>query len=63
MLTNIKRCAWAKKKTIDSHVESDILLKTGEYSLNIACMLNILHEKIKCNIVKNKLHVYKTFTK
>ena len=37
--------------------------KIGEYSLNIARLLNILHEEGKCNIVKNKLNVYKNIYK
>ena len=52
-----------QKKTIDSYVDNDIFQMIGEYSLNIACMLNFLHAKSKCNIVKSKLNVYKTFTK
>ena len=37
--------------------------KIGEYSLNIARLLNILREEGKCNIVKNKLNVYKNIYK
>ena len=40
-----------------------IFQKIGEYSLNLARILNILHAKIKCNIVKCKLNVYKTSAK
>ena len=46
-----------KKK--DSYVENDTFQKIGEYPLNIARMLNILHGKNKCNIVTYKLNVYK----
>ena len=52
-----------QKKTIDSYVENDIFQIIGEYYLYIARMINILHAKIKCNIVKYKLNVYKTSTK
>ena len=51
------------KKTIDSYAENNIFKKIGEYSLNIARMLNILDAKNICNIVKYKLHVYRTSTK
>ena len=51
-----KGALWQKKKK-DSYVENDKFPKIGEYPLNLACMLNILHlplcpyDKIKCDIV------------
>ena len=51
------------KKTIDLYVENGIFQNIGEYSVNIARMINILHAKIMCNIVKYKLNVYKTSAK
>ena len=57
MLANIKRVAFGKRKKKDSYVENDKFPKIGEYPLNIARMLNILHlplcpyDKIKCDIV------------
>ena len=56
-----------KKK--DSYVENWEFPEIGEYPLNIACMLKILHmpvcsyAKVKCNIVTYKLNVNKTSTK
>ena len=50
-------------------MENDNFQKIGEYPLNIASMLSILHmsvwsyAKIKCNIVKYNLSVYRTSTK
>ena len=63
MLANIKRVCLGKKKTNDSFVGNNIFKKIGEYPLNIACMLNILPAKNKCNIVNYKLNVNKTSTK
>ena len=62
MLVNIKRVCFGKN-TNDLHVENNIFQKIGEYTLNIAHMLIILHTKIKYNIILYKLNVYKTFTK
>ena len=64
MLANIKRVCLGKRKEKDSYVENDKFPKIGQYPLNIACMLNMLHmpvclyAKIKCNIVTHKLNVY-----
>ena len=50
-------------------MENDKFPKIGEYPLNIARMLNILHmpvclyAKIKCDIVTYNLNAYKTSTK
>ena len=58
-----------QKKKNDSYVENDKFPKIGEYPLNIAHVLNVLHmpvcsyEKINCDIVTYKLNVYKTSTK
>ena len=52
-----------QKKANDFYVENNIFKKIEEYSLNIAHMLNILHTKIKYNIVSYKLNVYKTSIK
>ena len=58
-----------QKKKNDSYVENDKFPKIGEYPLNIAHVLNVLHmpvclyEKINCDIVIYKLNVYKTSTK
>ena len=52
-----------QKKANDFYVENNIFKKIEEYSLNIAHMLNILHTKIKYNIVSYKLNVYKTSVK
>ena len=57
MLANIKRVPFGNRKKNDSYVENDKFPKIGEYPLNIARMLNILHlplcpcYKIKCDIV------------
>ena len=56
-------CAWAKGQNNWFICGKQKFQKIGEYSLNIARMLNILHEKGKCNIIKNKWNVYKIFTK
>ena len=69
MLANIKRVPFGKRKKKDSYVENDKFPKIGEYPLNIARMLNILHmpvcpyAKIKCDIVTYNLNAYKTSTK
>ena len=69
MLANIKRVPFGKRKKKDSYVENDKFPKIGEYPLNIARMLNILHmpvcpyAKIKCDIVTYNLNEYKTSTK
>ena len=60
MLANVKRVRFSKNKN-DLYEENSIFQKIGEYPLNIAHMLIILHIKNKCNIPYN-LHVYKTFT-
>ena len=58
-----------QKKKNDSYVENDKFPKIGEYPLNIAHVLNVLHmpvcsyEKINCDIVIYRLNVYKTSTK
>ena len=62
MLANIKKVWLGENKTIDSYVENDIFQKIGEYSVNIARMLNILLAKMKWNVVKYKLNIYKTST-
>ena len=62
MLVNIKR-VWFGKNTNDLYVEKNIFQKMGQYTLNIAHILIILHTKIKYNIILYKLNVYKTFTK
>ena len=57
-----------QKKKNDTYVENNKFPKIGEYPLNIARMLNILHmpvcpyARIKCNIATYKLNVYKTST-
>ena len=67
MLANIKRVSLDKKN--DSYVENNKFLKVGDYPLNIARMLNILHmpvcpyAKVKCDIVTYNLNAYKTSTK
>ena len=67
MLANIKRVSLGKKN--GSYVENDKFPKIGDYPLNIAHMLNILHmpvcpyAKIKCDIVTYNLNAYKTSTK
>ena len=66
MLANIKRVYLGKKN--GSYVENDKFPKMGDYPLNIARMLNILHmpictyAKIKCDIVTYNLNAYKTST-
>ena len=56
-------------KKIGSYVENEKFPKIGDYPLNIARMLNILHmpvwpyAKIKCDIVTYNLNTYKTSTK
>ena len=62
MLVNIKR-VWFGKNINDLYVEKNIFKKMGQYTLNIAHILIILHTKIKYNIILYKLNVYKTFTK
>ena len=62
MLANIKM-VWFGKNTNGLYVKNNIFQKIGEYPLIIAHMLNILHTKIKYNIIPHKLNVYKTFTK
>ena len=62
-MSKYKKGVLGLKKTIDSCLENGIFQNIGEYSLNIARMINILHAKIMCNIVKYKLNVYKTSTK
>ena len=52
-----------QKKTNNSYVENHIFQNIGEYPLNIACKLNILHGENKSNIVTCNLNVYKTSTK
>lgn len=47
MLANIKKVWLGENKTIDSYVENDIFQKIGEYSVNIARVLNILLAKMK----------------
>ena len=54
---------WFGKNTNGLYVKNNIFQKIGEYPLIIAHMLNILHTKIKYNIIPHKLNVYKTFTK
>ena len=69
MLVNIKRVCLGKRTKNDSYVENNKFPKIGEYPLNIAQMLNILHmpicpyPKIKCSVVTYKLNVYKMSTK
>ena len=59
----------AKRKKKTGIVENDKFPKIGEYPLNIAHMLNVLHmpvcsyAKIKCDIVIYKLNLYKTSVK
>ena len=62
MLANIKR-VWFGKNTNDLYVGNNKFQKIGEYSLNVAHMLNILHIKSKYNIIPYNLNVYKAFTK
>ena len=62
MLANIKMM-WFGKNANDLYVENNMFQKIGEYPLNIAHMLNILHAKIKYNVIPYKLNIYKTFTK
>ena len=62
MLANTKR-VWFGINTNYLYVENSIFQKIGEYSLNIAHMLNILSTKIKYNIIPHKLNVYNAFTK
>ena len=67
MLANIKRVSLRKKN--GSYVENDKFQKIGDYPLNIARMLNILHmpvclyAKIKCDIVTYNLNAYKKSTR
>ena len=67
MLANIKRVSLGQKN--GSYVENNKFPKIGDYPLNIARMLNILHmrvcpyAKIKCDIVTDKLNAYKTSRK
>ena len=62
MLANIKKVSLGKRKKNDSYVENDKFPKIGEYPLNIARMLNILHmpvcphAKIKCDNVTYNLN-------
>ena len=62
MLANIKM-VWFGKNTNGLYVKNNIFQKIGEYPLIIAHMLNILHTKIKYNIIPYELNLYKTFTK
>ena len=68
-VSKYKKGVLGQKKKNDSYVENDKFPKIGEYPLNIARMLNILHmpvcpyAKIKCDIVTYNLNAYKTSTK
>ena len=67
MLVNIKRVSLGK--TNCSYVENNKFPKVGDYPLNIARVLNILHmpvcpyPKIKFDIATYNLNAYKTSTK
>ena len=52
MLATIKRVSLSKRKENDSCVDNDQFQKIGEYPLNIARMLNILHLPL-CPYEKN----------